>query len=178
MTQPLRLLAAAGALFALSVALTSSTATHGAPPRDVVVANPANDPALVRVVADDSRRARQPYQAKMRILLPDGQCCDNAFPAIPPGKRLVIEYASAWGFANGQQDFNYEVGTRHEGETTFTTHYLPVVQQGGGANTVAIAGQSMPLFGESANVMLRAGRSGAGEATIWMTVSGYLVDVP
>ena len=52
--------------------------------------------------------ALQPFQAKVQIQLPPGQCCDNAFVDVPAGKLLVIEYASAWAFANGNQTFQLE----------------------------------------------------------------------
>jgi hypothetical protein len=180
MTQPFRLLAAGLILSLGALAATSSRPAHGAPSsRDVVVANTAADPALVRVVRSDEDPARQPFQQKERILLADGACCDNAFVTVPPGKRLVFEYVSAAGIANGSQSFTYEVGAPVNGEPR-VTHYLPVTQQINDGNTTAIAGQQVRLYADGAggSVMLRAGRSGGGEATIWMTVSGHLVDVP
>jgi hypothetical protein len=181
MNQPVRLLAGAVILAAGALAATSSGPAHGAPQREVVVANTPSDPALVRVVASDENPARQPFQDKKRMVLPDGQCCGNAFVDVPAGKRLVIEYASAWGFANGSQSFMYEVGSVVNGETSFTkNHFLPVAQQIQDGNTVAIAGQQVRVYADqgAGRVMLRAGRSGGGESTIFMTVSGYLVDVP
>lgn len=179
MTQPVRLLACGLALAIGALAATSSRPTHGAPSRDVVVTNTASDPALVRVLSSDENPARQPFQKKERIVLPDGQCCDNAFVAVPPGKRLVIEYASAAGFANGSQSFTYEVGAPVDGAPR-VTHYLPVAQQTSDGNTTAIAGQPVRLYADAGptSVMLRGSRSGAGEATIFMTVSGHLIDVP
>jgi hypothetical protein len=142
----------------------------------------AGDPApvKVRVVKSNENPARHPFQEKKQIVLPDGQCCDNAFVDVPAGKRLVIEYASASGFANGSQTFMYEVGTVVNGASAHTTHYLPVAQQISDGNTVAIAGQQVRLYADDGGgrVMLRASRSGDGEATVWMTVSGHLVDVP
>ena len=91
----------------------------------------------------------------------------------------MIEYVSASGFANGSQSFTYEVGAPLDGAPR-VTHYLPVSQQISDGNTQAIAGQPVHLYADagSGSVMLRASRSGGGAATIWMTVSGYLVDVP
>ena len=176
MTQPIRLLSAALVLAVGALAATSSRPAHGAPSRDVVVANTAADPVLTRVLRSDENPARQPFQAKARILLADGACCDNAFVPVPAGKRLVIEYVSAWGFGNGSQSFSYEVGVPLDGTTI--THYLPVAQQIDDGNSVAIAGQAVRLYADGGQVMLRAGRSGNAEATIWMTVSGHLIDVP
>jgi hypothetical protein len=181
MNQPVRLLACGAVLAAGALAATSSGPAHGAPQKDVVVTNPASDPALVRVIGSDENPARQPFQEKKQIVLPDGQCCDNAFVDVPAGKRLVIEYASASGFANGSQWFMYEVGTLVDGQASFTrNHFLPVAQQIDNGNTVAIAGQQVRIYadGGGGRVMLRASRSGGGEATVFMTVSGHLVDVP
>src|SRR5262245_49604671 len=180
MTQPLRVFAGGAVLAAGALAATSSGPAHGAPrASEVVVTNPANDPALVRIVSSDENPARQPFQDKKQITLPDGQCCENAFVNVPFGKRLVIEYASASGSAGGNQWFTYEVGSTVNGETFFTkNHFLPVTQQVADGNTVAVAGQQVRIYADGAFVMLRASRSGGGQATVFMTVSGYLVDVP
>ncbi|HEV7501620.1 MAG TPA: hypothetical protein VGQ33_16510 [Vicinamibacteria bacterium] len=158
MTQPIRRLAGALVLSLGALAATSSSPVHGAPPAE-----------------------RRPFQQKVRIVLPDGQCCDNGFVNVPAGKRLVIEYASATGLANGTQSFVFEVGTLVNGETMLNkTHYLPVIQQIQDGNTQAIAGQTVRFYADegAGRVMLRASRTGAGEATVYMTVSGHLVNMP
>jgi hypothetical protein len=141
------------------------------------------------VLGDADNPARQPFQARMRITLPDGHCCDNAFVSVPANKRLVIEYASAWtGASSANQNFVYEVGTRVNGATTHTQHFLPVLQVAN-SNTIAIAGQQLRLYADPGpgTVILRASRGGGdcahpldgcGDAFVWMTISGHLVDLP
>ena len=190
MKKTVRVLRSSALVLVVGSAVTGLPSALGAPPsKDVVVTNPASDPVLVRVLGNSDNPARQPFQARMRIVLPDGQCCENAFVSVPADKRLVIEYASAWSFAPGSQVFLYEVGTRVNGQGSHTQHFLPVVQTVFDGNTSAIAGQQVRLYADPGptSVILRANRSGGdcpapqagcGEATVWMTISGHLVDVP
>jgi hypothetical protein len=123
-------------------------------------------------VRDADSPGRHAFQAKVRIDLPQGQCCDNAFVNVPLGKRLIIEYASAIGISDV---FFFEVGTLLNGHTSFDeNHLLPVTQQSG---STSVAGQAVRLYADSA-VMLRASRNGAGSATAFLTISGHLIDVP
>jgi hypothetical protein len=164
----------------------------GAPPAsEVTVVNRPSNAVPVRLVGaglgavavrDVDHPARRPFQAKVRIELPAGQCCENGFVDVPAGQRLVIEYASALGLAPAGQTFNFEVGTLLNGHPSFDqNHLLPVLQQQheGGSST-ATAGQVVRIYsdGGPARVMLRASRSGSGAAVAFMTVSGHLADAP
>jgi hypothetical protein len=178
-------------LGATAVALTawSSATGHSAPPpSQVTVTNPAADPVLVRVlnnqarpvpVQDVDQPARSPFQKKVRIDLPAGQCCENGFVDVPAGKRLVIEYASALGLGSPGEAFNFEVGTILNGHLAFDeNHLLPVAQQQ--EDGTSVAGQVVRIYADPgpSRVMLRASRSGAGAAVAFMTVSGHLVSLP
>jgi hypothetical protein len=167
------------------LALFGQRAESASPPREVIVANNSSEAVPVKLVSskaaiptrDVDQPARNPFQAKVRIDLPPGQCCENGFVDVPAGKRLVIEYASALGLA-GDETFNFEVGTLLNGHLSFDQqHYLPVLQQQQGSST---AGQAVRIYADAGpgRVMLRASRSGSGLAVAFMTVSGHLVDVP
>ncbi len=140
----------------------------------------ANFPATQNVnVTNPAFQAPQPFQAKVQIQTPPGLCCDNAFVDVPDGKLLVIEYVSAWGFANGNQTFQFEVGTMLSGDTVHTSHYIPVKQRIFDNNTNEIAGQEVKLYADAGagHVLLRMGHSDTQTAaTVWMTISGHLVD--
>jgi hypothetical protein len=130
-------------------------------------------------VKDVDQPARSPFQAKLRIELPGDQCCQNGFVDVPAGKRLVIEYASALGIAPAGQTFNFEVGTLLNGHLSFDqNHLLPTLQHD--PTGTATAGQVVRIYADPgpAHVMLRASRSGTGDAVAFMTVSGHLVDLP
>jgi hypothetical protein len=190
MANPVRLVLSVALAAAAGAALVGSRPALGAPPsKDVLVTNPASDPVLVKVVSNEENPARQAFQDRKRMVIPDAECCGNAFVDVPAGKRLVIEYASAWSSASGSQPFVYEVGTRLSGQAAHTLHLLPVLQTIFDGNTTAIAGQQVRLYADPGpgNVILRAGRSGGGcstplsgcgDATVFMTISGHLVDLP
>ncbi len=130
-------------------------------------------------VTNPAFQAPEPFQAKVQIQLPPGLCCDNAFVDVPADKLLVIDYASASGFANGDQTFLFEVGTMLSGDTSHTSHYLPVKQRIFDGNTNEIAGQEVKLYADAGagHVLLRMGHSDTQTAaTVWMTISGHLVD--
>lgn len=153
---------------------------QAAPPTEVVVVNPASAPVRAR---DVDNPARQPFQARIRIDVLDGFEGENVFLDVPAGKRLVIEYASAQGFAPTGQVMFYEVGTLIGAQLSFDqNHAVPVIQQITGSGVgIFIAGQQVRIYADSgpAKVMLRAARNGsAGPAHAFFSISGYFVNVP
>src|SRR5262245_5790464 len=97
-------------------AVHGQSALSAPPPQEVTVVNRTSNAVPVRLAAsrtvvftrDVDQPARSPFQTKVRIDLPAGQCCENGFVDVPAGKRLVIEYASALGLAPAGQTFNFE----------------------------------------------------------------------
>jgi len=163
----------------LAVLAAFPLAAEPAPPSvRVRVVNPPSAPALVR---DVDARAREPFDAHFEIILPPGAGGQNAAVAIPSGKRLVIEHASARGQVPAGQQIEYTLWTKLT-TTSLLPHYLPVSQQYGvGLETVFIAGGPVRLYGDgdSASVYVRADRSLAqGTATVRLSLSGYLEDEP
>jgi hypothetical protein len=89
--------AAAGVAAALAASLTAFAApidgAVAAPPPtvNVVVDNPAKDPALTRSVDDPGRIA---YQSTTTCVLND-TICSFDFPPVPKNHRLVVQHVSA-----------------------------------------------------------------------------------
>ena len=87
--------AAAGVAAALAVNLTAlvvpiDAARAASPASNVIVVNPATEPALTRNVDDPGRIA---YQSLAACLL-DSIACTFDFPAVPKNHRLVVEHVS------------------------------------------------------------------------------------
>ena len=86
---------AAGVAAALAASLTALVAPiHGAraasPTSNVIVVNPATEPALTRSVDDPGRIA---YQSTAECIL-DSNACSFDFPAAPKNHRLVVQHVS------------------------------------------------------------------------------------
>jgi hypothetical protein len=87
--------AAAGVAAALAASLTAlvvpTDAAHAASPTsNVIVVNPATEPALTRNVDDPGRIA---YQSTATCVL-DSTACTFNFPAVPKNHRLVVQHLS------------------------------------------------------------------------------------
>ena len=95
--------AAAGVAAALAASLTAlvvpiDAARAASPTSNVIVLNPATEPALTRNVDDPGRIA---YQTLAACLL-DSIACTFDFPAVPKNHRLVVEHVSgSLGFPAG-----------------------------------------------------------------------------
>jgi len=131
------------------------------PTVNVVVDNPANDPALTRSVDDPGRI---PYQRTAPCDLP-GNLCNFIFPAVPKGHRLVLQHIS--GHLNLTSDVGgVEVelnGTSFLAPPSFRHISLfdqPVLQY--------IDGGSIPVLGASTDASISTSSQ--------VTLSGYLLD--
>lgn len=145
--------------------------------RDVRVVNEADEALPVREVG---REAREPFQHQFALDWPEANDFVFATYSVPSGKRLVVEYASAWAYlpATGQTMF-VRMTTTAGGSSAFHTLALQkredygVLKQFEGAHLVR-------LYADPATtVRVSVGRVPAvGTANCTVTLSGYLVDVP
>ncbi len=164
-----------GFTFMLAVAAPLSVQ---ADPTKVVVENTNSKPALVQTVNGPASKA---FQARVTLNVADGVGGANGFVTIPAGKRLVIEYASAWAQAPSGQIVNFSIQTMFNGDTAFTPHYLPAVQQNADVITqLFIAGSPVRLYADAPQVLLRVDRGSnvTGPVTAFISISGYLTDTP
>jgi hypothetical protein len=145
----------------------SVTGTVGlAPGSSVTVANPATNPVLVRN-ADEPPRV--PYQ----IMVKGG---DPQLPAVPAGKRLVIQNISARTFTNGQGMgmMKFQMGSPSQ-------EYVFPMTFGGtsGAGNLWVGNVPTLIFVDSGRTgrqfLFESATIGAERETEAM-VSGYLLD--
>jgi hypothetical protein len=139
-----------------------------------LVSTPAN-PLLVRDISTPSRTA---FQAEGVINLTNGVTgtpgvtLANAVMPVPPGKRLVIEYASAFGGAPlGQKLFFFiNIGG--------VNHYLPATTTENQVQALFTTGQTVKLYSDASGyvfpTVLRD--QGTGSANVGFSISGYLED--
>lgn len=154
--------------------------------KNVVVVNLPDQPVPtqatgVTAVQNVNRPALQPFQARVTVNVAPGDSGANAFVPVPSGKRLVIEYASAYGDAPLGQVLSFSVGTTIPGDTNFVEHDLPATQQStfGNTDAVFVAGSPMRVYADTPQILLRVDRTAAtGTVYASMSVSGYLVDLP
>lgn len=168
------------AITAVSVFALLMSATAPARAGDkVIVENTSAQAVPVKDVGKG--KAAGAFQAQVTLNLADGVSGANGTVAIPAGKRLVIEYASAWAQAPGGEFVSFSVQCMLNGETVFTPHYLPVSQQYlDVVNQVFIAGTAVQLYADTPQVNLRVDRGSnvAGPVTAFISISGHLVDAP
>lgn len=123
----------------------------------------------------------QPFHAEKQIALGPNDAAVNVYVPIPAGKRLVIQYVSAAGSAPNGQALFFSVLVQLTGEPNLTQTYLPAAQQASGiAETLFVAGSPLREYSDN-SLGLRVNRFGAFEgttATVDMSVSGYLVNIP
>ncbi len=130
-------------------------------------------------LAKKSADTKQPFQTQMSLNLADGISGANAAVTIPSGKRLVIQYASAWAQTPSGQTVTFTIQTMLNDATKFTPHYLPAVQQNSDAiNEIFIAGTAVHLYADAPQVMLRVDRGSVitGAVIAYISISGYLID--
>ena len=176
-----RLLAGVGTLTLLAtIGLFASRPAHTAGgPVPVTVAN-----APLAVTAADNP-AKQPFQAFVSIGLPKGQTfatgqntpTGRTIP-VPVGKRLVIQMVSVWrsGTLTPGEGVRAYVGCMVNGHEIF--YPLPFAPTDG--TTVPGTMQAVILYADSGtDLEFNAFRSGAsGDETDFVSITGYLVDVP
>ena len=146
-------------------------------PHDVRVVNDSDEAVPVREIGHETR---EPFHRQFALDWPDGTDLSTATYSVPAGKRLVVEYASAWAYLPpaGQTMF-VRITTTVGGSEAFHTLALQkredygVLKQFEGAHLVR-------LYADPATtVHVAAGRQpGADMASCTVTLSGYLVDVP
>lgn len=154
--------------------------------KNVVVVNLPSQPVPtqatgVTAVQNVDEPALQPFQARATANIAPGDSGTNAFVTIPSGKRLVIQYASAYGDAPSGQVLTFSVQTEIPGETNYTEHDVPAAQQNANGGTeIFVAGSPVELYADSPQVLLRVDRNGATTGTVYasISISGYLVDLP
>jgi hypothetical protein len=143
----------------------------------VKVANDATDPVVVTQIDAPDRRA---FQATVTVTLDQGFGGQNGAVTVPPGKRLVIEYASARAFVPAGQNLVFSIDTSVNGENVSEFHHLPSTQQFTSGNTTEfIAGEQVRIYADQGILILRADRDNPnGRGTFIFTISGHLVDLP
>ena len=141
----------------------------------VRVANDAGNPVVVAQADTPDRHA---FQATVTVTLDQGFVGQNGAVTVPPGKRLVIEYASARAFMPAGQNLVFSIDTNLNGENVSEFHHLPSTQQFTSGNiTQFIAGEQVRIYADSGILILRADRDNPnGTGTFIFTISGHLVD--
>lgn len=167
------IVAASIAIIALCAIQSSSAKTK---PETVVVENAASDPVPVAVQTEVTTRsadnpAFHPYEDSKTGSF-DGNSGEVTFQ-IPAGKRLVVELVTVEAYVpSGQRATRAYIGLNHR---------LTLDPQGTESVFDLFAGtHSMRLYiGPNQNFSVHVYRnSSAGTGTYFVTVSGYLVDLP
>ena len=132
--------------------------------------------------------AFQPFQHEGSINFGPGLVGSEATFTVPNGKRLVIEFASFWLLLpTGQKPTSNWVGVVNSAvSSNHLKHFVPLVFQGtsvfGGQNSDSFVGSSpVRLYadpGTTVELVVRSTGVGAGNGSAFVSISGYLVDVP
>ena len=150
--------------------------TNVPPASDVNIVNTSTNPALVR---DVDRPPAQPYQDTVHITFTETSSGSGEFNAVPSGKRLVVEHASA------------EVNTAGGQMATVTLinggvrYSVPMIFQGvygehGTPRGINVASEPVRLYvdaGQSLGVEVRTTES-FDVSLARVSISGHLVNVP
>jgi hypothetical protein len=126
--------------------------------------------------ADD---AKQPYQRFMVLTLDPGEPLDNISFAVPAGKRLVLEQASAIAVTPVGQKVSLSVATTGGGLNGRAWFVLTPQGTFSGFERFTTT-QPLRMYADaSRDVNFQATRSDStGAATLNISVTGYLVDTP
>jgi len=162
------------AFITLGQAITAGAAPA---PTNVNVINPASTPVSVREVGP----AIEPFQASAGGSFYNGVDSQTfVLATVPPGKRLVIEYATVSGFL-GEAGLKLGALISTTAGGTNVQHSLPVTEQGSINDPVSFAAaQPMRLYADPGTnvvgiVFRTPSQFGGGGG---MTISGYYVDLP
>ena len=165
-----RWLPAAGVAAALAASLTAFAAPINAaraatPTSNVIIVNPATEPALTRSVDDPGRIA---YQITAACVL-DTDACAFDFPAVPQNHRLVVQHISGLlvgnvtgalviliGGANGALS-SFIAPPSFQGASQFDQPVLQYFNAGSAPSLTAVADATLISFSSA-------------------TISGYLLD--
>jgi len=175
-------------LMLASVLLADSFTSHAAPDKPAQDVNVVNSPSVQinnqrtnpAWVRDAAEPVLQAYQEGFELQLPDGTQGENGGFNVPAGKRLVIDYVSASGFAPAGQHMIFSVFT-NVNSVLAKKHFIAASQQSEfGASAMFTASQETRIYADPGTlVMVRAERDGAtGAARAFITVSAHLVDLP
>jgi len=144
-------------------------------PSAIQIASSASRPVWIR----DVDSARQPFQTAAAITVPAGQLLGNGqLTTVPKGQRLVIEYVSAWISLPAGQRIVQLVMQSPVG--TVSHYFTPTLLATNGPVDLFSVSQPLRLYANPEQQVLGAlSRTGtAGSATMYLSVSGYMVDVP
>jgi hypothetical protein len=164
--------AAAGVAAALATSLTAlavpiDAARAASPTSNVIVVNPATEPALTRNVDDPGRVA---YQSSTTCDVPGTAACNFIFPKVPKGHRLVVQHVS--GRLNFASDASgVEVGLNGDANGAQSSFLAqPSFRRDGLFDQPVLLyfdGGSTPILFTSADASTQSGQA---------TISGYLLD--
>ena len=150
---------------------TGSVEITGTPSVEIV--NQATSPVLTR---DVDRPGRQRYVSEKTVICHDGAffCGTESFAAVPSGKRLVVEYV--WARADlpaGQTPLvDMYTGVNLPITLPLQVHFFGTdIFTGGGPMPVHVDSGGYFLFNAQRNATV-------GTGGVFITVSGYLIDVP
>jgi hypothetical protein len=139
--------------------------------------NVVNTPLLVHEVTNP---AMQAFQAYVNFSIDSGSTSSSPIhlAVVPPGKRLVIEYATMLG-ESGSGKMGAWISTTAAG--TFAQHYLVLTEQGPLFGVPAFtASQPLRVYADTGTevtgFVIRSETVGTADG--YMSISGYLVDVP
>ncbi len=144
--------------------------------KEVLVINASTQPLPVR---DVDNPARQPFQKEIIVNLNLGSDTgEDDVVTVPPGKRLVVEHASATGFVPVGQKLRVFVLTRFNSQLTSVA--LVATPQGiiDNGRDVFVASNPVRLYAGSGDFVRAVARrnDSAGNGFVFFSVAGYLLD--
>ncbi len=130
----------------------------------------------------DVDSARQPFQQEVSVSVSDGATNGFATIDVPAGKRLVVEYVSGYAVVPAGQTAAFSLQTTVNGVAQ--SHFLigegPRTVDGTNPDQFRVS-QLTRLYADGAaftRVGINRGSPHTDSASGFMTVSGYLVDLP
>ncbi len=135
--------------------------------------------AVTQPVRDVDNPVRQAIQLEQDLAIPDGVFTgSNTALVVPGGKRLVIEFASGTALLPAGQKMLAKIQTSLNNHVV--PHTLALTSQGNFGSDVYCVSQQTRIYADpGSTVTFSASRNGnAGDASLSLTISGYLVDVP
>ncbi len=127
--------------------------------------------------AEQPNDVRLPVQYETKLSFKDGSSSAAFDLAVPTGARVIVEYVSAFGILAAQDRVSLRIRTTLGNITA--DHYFPTTSQGnvqlGENNTIVVSGQVVRFYADPGTTMRFEGfrRSTKGEATVFVTISGY-----
>lgn len=161
---------ALGAVFAAGLALSSASAGAGSAP--VTVINPSTDPVKTRNVDEPGRN---PYQFFKNLQPCVNTTCQVTTPAVPEGKRLVVQHVSAFGaLTSPGNTVEVVVSSKVAVLSTFAPPVFGTTNQGFAFDQPVLgyvdAGDTVTFFIST--------NGSFNQAASDFVITGYLVDCP